>query len=107
MDAARRCANLDLPEKAYKIVGIERRFFEDYDCEAGAVKNARLYTRAAKTRRGTEPDAENRVSSGEPLKHKHKKERRSSSRSKSGNKTCERQNAPGPGADALSLEPPL
>lgn len=109
MDAARRCANLDLPEKAYKIVGIERRFFEDYDCEAGAVRNARLYTRAAKTRRGPENDPDDEMSIGQPLKHKTKKEHKNSSRSGSRGpgKQCERQKAPGPAADAFSLEPRL
>lgn len=103
MDAARRCANLDLPEKAYKVAGLERRVFEDYDCERGMVKNARLYARGVVNSGG----------SGQPLKHRSKsrengvqKERKSVSKTQK-QVQCERQSAPGPGADALSLEPPL
>lgn len=115
VDAARRCANLDLPEKAYKLVGIDRKFFEDYDCEAGAVRNARLYTRAAKTRRGVEPGVESEVESGvgvgRPLKHKapetRKNSSRSGSRSKNAPKACERQPVPDADVAALSIEPPL
>ena len=109
VDAARRCANLDLPEKAYKLVGIDRKFFEDYDCEAGAVRNARLYTRAAKTRRGVELGVESGV--GRPLKHRTPETRkngsRSGSRSKNAPKACELQPAPDADVAALSIEPPL